>query len=227
MGLKQRIRLLVQGFNRKRKLKYILSLINENDSIIDIGVEAIKSIPQRFSTNYIEEYFLREKRNITCLGLQNDDFAFFRERYTNCELLLFDGKTFPAVKNGRYNIALSNAVIEHVGNYEAQKKWLEEISLISSKLVITTPNRYFPVETHTNILFLHWFPEKYRNKLFKIFCVSQKKVNCINELNLLSKNEFIKLLYLSGFSIIEIKINRILLFAMDFVIYAESKSNPY
>jgi len=208
----------VSEFNRKRKLSYLLQFIDINDTIIDVGVAAIKNPPREFGTNYIEEYFNRANRNITALGIDNEDYSFFKERYANCELILFDGINFPQF-TPKYNIAISNAVIEHVGNYETQLKWLQGLSSVSHQLLITTPNKWFPVEVHTRLLFLHWFNENIRRKLYRIFFVSKKSSTEMDELTLLSLRKLLEMLETAGFTILKIKKNKLLFFTMDFVIH--------
>jgi len=53
---------------------------------------------------------------------------------------------------------VSNAVIEHVGGLEDQRAFVAEHQRVGEAWVITTPNRWFPVESHTSVLFRHWSP---------------------------------------------------------------------
>jgi hypothetical protein len=53
---------------------------------------------------------------------------------------------------------LSNAVIEHVGGEVDQRAMVAEHCRVGRAWVITTPNRWFPVESHTSVLFKHWSP---------------------------------------------------------------------
>ena len=53
----------------------------------------------------------------------------------------------------------SSAVWEHVGNSENQQQMLDECLRVARKGVfLTTPNRWFPIEFHTQIPLLHWLP---------------------------------------------------------------------
>src|ERR1700687_4165124 len=53
----------------------------------------------------------------------------------------------------------SNAVIEHVGGWEKQKQFADEIRRVAAKgYFVTTPNRYFPIEPHTLMPFYQFFP---------------------------------------------------------------------
>lgn len=54
--------------------------------------------------------------------------------------------------------ALANAIIEHVGDESDQARFVAEQTRVARTWVITTPNRWFPVESHTSVLFLHWSP---------------------------------------------------------------------
>lgn len=56
------------------------------------------------------------------------------------------------------DFALSNAIIEHVGGEADQRRFVAEHVRVARCWVITTPNRWFPVESHTAALFRHWSP---------------------------------------------------------------------
>lgn len=78
------------------------------------------------------------------------------------------------------DFALANAIIEHVGGEKEQEKFVAEHCRVARNWAITTPNRWFPVESHTAVLFLHWLPRwRARRKEFS---------------RLLSRSEFRQLL---------------------------------
>jgi hypothetical protein len=56
------------------------------------------------------------------------------------------------------DFALANAIIEHVGQAPEQRQMVQEMTRVARTWVITTPNRWFPVESHTHTIFLHWLP---------------------------------------------------------------------
>ena len=56
------------------------------------------------------------------------------------------------------DFALANAIIEHVGQEAEQRKMVQEMTRVARTWVITTPNKWFPVESHTSAVFLHWLP---------------------------------------------------------------------
>jgi len=55
-----------------------------------------------------------------------------------------------------FDIATSNAVLEHVGSEAAQVQFVSELARVAGRVFITVPHRFFPVEHHTAIPFLHW-----------------------------------------------------------------------
>jgi SAM-dependent methyltransferase len=66
-----------------------------------------------------------------------------------------DGRRLPFADNS-FDVVFSNAVIEHVGSFEDQLRFVNEHKRVGRHWVITTPNRWFPIESHTNVLFRHW-----------------------------------------------------------------------
>jgi hypothetical protein len=60
--------------------------------------------------------------------------------------------------------SLANAIIEHVGDEVEQRRFIAEQTRVARTWVITTPNRWFPVESHTSVLFLHWWPTWRRSR---------------------------------------------------------------
>ncbi|MCB0764428.1 MAG: methyltransferase domain-containing protein [Flavobacteriales bacterium] len=70
-----------------------------------------------------------------------------------------------------YPIVFSNSVIEHVGEYEAQKAFAREARRVGGKLWIQTPAYECPMEPHYLTPFMHWFPKGARRKLARYFTV--------------------------------------------------------
>ena len=83
------------------------------------------------------------------------------------------------------------------------------IKLSKKYLVITRPKRLYPIDFHTKIPFIHWFPKNLHRFILKIFGLNylSKEEN----LNLLSKNELKKIL--ENFSnLVDFKIENLSLF---------------
>jgi len=105
--------------------------------------------------------------------------------------------SYDEIQSMKSDVVISNATIEHVGGFEQQKKMIENMLLLTKKyFIITTPNRYHPLDFHTKLPILHWFPKKIHRKLLKLLKLEffSKEEN----LNLLSKKDLITLLEIVG-----------------------------
>jgi hypothetical protein len=103
------------------------------------------------------------------------------------------------IQSMKSDVVISNATIEHVGSFENQKKMLQNIILLSKKIfIIITPNRWHPIDFHTKLPILHYFPKKVHRKILKMLNLEffSKEEN----LNLLSKNDLNILLKTCGVS---------------------------
>jgi ubiquinone/menaquinone biosynthesis C-methylase UbiE len=84
-----------------------------------------------------------------------DGFEFRLVRDTNLP--------FP---DGVFHVVLSNHVIEHVGELEAQKNHLREMRRVmrtDGVGYLATPNRWMVVEPHYRLPFLSWLPRPVRH----------------------------------------------------------------
>lgn len=74
-----------------------------------------------------------------------------------------DGRCMPFADDS-YDVVVSNAVIEHVGDESDQQRFVAEHTRVGRHWVITTPNRWFPVESHTSAVLRHWSPRWSRSR---------------------------------------------------------------
>ena len=75
--------------------------------------------------------------------------------------VLTDARTMPFCDDAA-DFLLANAVIEHVGDEADQRQFVAEHLRVGRAWATTTPNRWFPVESHTAAIFKHWSP-RWRN----------------------------------------------------------------
>lgn len=197
----------ISDSNRRKKFNMAMSLIKDNDTVIDLGVDPSLD----GNTNYFEKWFDR-KNKLTCLGVTSD-FSKFKKAFPDFDFLEFNGFDFPNFEK-KFDFAFSNAVIEHVGDFEKQILWLTEVSKICDTLFITTPNRWLPFETHSMTFFFHWFPDKIRNAIYRKI---GKSYFANDYMWLLGEKDFRTILEKGGFEIVSFHKNKFLFFDIDFV----------
>jgi hypothetical protein len=77
-----------------------------------------------------------------------------------------DARALPFADNS-FDYVVSNAVIEHVGGAPGAALMLREARRVARRgWIHTTPNRRFPMETHTGVPVLHWLPTAFRERAF-------------------------------------------------------------
>ena len=86
------------------------------------------------------------------------------------------------------DLVISSATIEHVGSFKNQIKKINNMIKLSKKyIVITTPNRFFPIEVHTKLPLIHWLPKNIFRKILLLLGMSYFADE--KNLNLLDKND--------------------------------------
>ncbi len=69
---------------------------------------------------------------------------------------------------GKFDLVISSATVEHVGGAANQARMVAScIRLANRYAVITTPNRWHPLEFHTHIPVLHWLPKPLHRRLLR------------------------------------------------------------
>jgi Methyltransferase domain len=122
------------------------------DKILDVGVTSDRSYSH---SNYLEAWY-PEKRRITAVGI--DDAAFLEDEYPGMAFIQANGLALP-FRDNSFDVVHSSAVLEHVGTFENQTKFISECGRVARRAVfLTTPNRWFPIEFHTILPLVHWFP---------------------------------------------------------------------
>lgn len=140
----------ISARSRKAKHAFFLEKIRPlaQETLLDVGVNAKEYSD---TDNYLERFYQHPK-NITAVSL--DDVSALQKEYPRVTFVQADGTNLPFTDN-QFDIAFSNAVIEHVGNQEEQGAFLQELIRVSKRGYLTTPNRFFPFEVHTRVPLLH------------------------------------------------------------------------
>ena len=134
--------------------------------------------------------------------------------------VVYDGRIFPFADKS-FGAVFSNAVIEHVGTPEDQQLFIEQMLRTGKNVYFTTPNKYFPVESHTNAILLHWFPA-----LFYAWCRRYCSYWTPQNLRLLSHADLEVLMQRSTATTYRIRRNRFFGLTMTFSVTCERASPP-
>ena len=144
-----------------------------SDRILDVGVSDVIND----GANVMERaYPYRDK--ITACGIgEGRDFqaAFPAAHYVRIE----PNVRLPFADNS-FDIATSNAVLEHVGSLEHQALFVRELCRVAQRVFISVPNRYFPIEHHTALPVAH-----YEDNMFRMACRVTGKSEWTKEENLI------------------------------------------
>lgn len=89
---------------------------------------------------------------------------------TRARLVLGDGRDL-SYRDDEFDLAYSNAVIEHVGELPDQLRMAAEMRRVGRAVWCQTPNRWFPVEPHLIGPLVHWLPARLRGSLLGWFLV--------------------------------------------------------
>jgi len=176
--------------SRQRKYDLFISLIKPKpgETILDVGV----SPHLGRATNYLELWYPRPEQITALANDEEKKFKNFRERFSEVKLVFGDGKNLDFPDNN-FDIVFCNAVVEHVGTNEEQKRFIHELIRVGKRAFITTPNYYFPMEVHTLIPFVHYLPRRMR---FWIWEKSGRgSWTDLSRLNLLRPKKFLSLCF--------------------------------
>lgn len=196
--------------SRTAKLDAFYGYVGSECDVLDVGVSNVDHSPQE---NLFMKSFRFPERRYT--GLAVDDMDSLRQQHPGKRFVVYDGRTFP-FGDGSFGAVFSNAVIEHVGTPEDQLHFINEMLRTGGKVYFTTPNKYFPVESHTNVLFLHWL-----TPLFYAWCRRYCSFWDASNLRLLSHAALEALMRRSDARQFRIQRNRFFGLTMTFSVYCE------
>ena len=180
---------LPEKYSLRTRLRMFDSLMNlacpsSETTILDVGV----TCDQRKDSNFFEKLYPYTKK-ITAVG--KEDCAFLEKDFPGLKFLKIDGSRLP-FQDKSFDLAVSFATIEHVGNRQRQKDFICELSRVSRQCCISTPNRWYPLEFHSMAPFIHWLPPSVFRLILR--CIGQTFYAKEENLNLLSQKEIINML---------------------------------
>jgi hypothetical protein len=142
-------------------------------TILDVGVSDVIND----GANMIERLYPYPE-NITAVGL--GDGANFKAAYPLIRYAQIHREAGLPFADQSFDIATSNAVLEHLGSWEAQFRFTRELCRVAKTVFISVPNRYFPIEHHTGIPVAHYW-----GATFALACRFLSKESWCDEKNLI------------------------------------------
>jgi SAM-dependent methyltransferase len=155
--------------SRRRKLALFLETMRPtaDTRVVDVGVDDSGFGDRRgacSTLNFFEELYPWPER-ITAVGVHGGER--FAERYPAVPYVQADALELP-FGDGEFDVYFSNAVLEHVGPREAQRRFVAEALRVAPRVFVTTPNRWFPVELHTRAPLVHWLPDAAAHRAYDL-----------------------------------------------------------
>jgi hypothetical protein len=131
---------------RRRRMKLFESLFPPSYSVVDLGGTdwnwSFVSRPYRITLVNIDREALRPQAEFSATKLR----------------VQADAMRTP-FRDGQFDVAFSNSVIEHLHTWERQKAFAAEVRRIAKYYFIQTPYRYFPIEPHVMVPGVQFLPK--------------------------------------------------------------------
>jgi hypothetical protein len=146
---------------RKEQLDLLISWMKPTlrSSVVDVGFAPTEDM---VDSNFFEKNY-KYKHKITAVSVE--DCSQIKKNYPSIKILTVSPNKKLPFKNSQFDIATSWATLEHVGDYNYQEKFINELLRIGKRVYITTPYRGCFYEPHTGLVFLHWLPLSVFRKL--------------------------------------------------------------
>jgi hypothetical protein len=81
-----------------------------------------------------------------------------QQRHENIQTIAGDATDLCQFRDGSFDVAFSNSVIEHLFTYENQRRMASEIQRVGRAFWVQTPNFWFPIEPHFHVPGWQWMP---------------------------------------------------------------------
>ena len=131
---------------------------SHSDRLLDVGVSDVVND----GANVLERSYPHQE-NITACGLGTG--IQFREAFPLVRYIQIEPNVRLPFDDNTFDIATSNAVLEHVGSLENQFFFVRELCRVARRVFISVPNRFFPIEHHTALPIVH-----YQDNIFQLAC---------------------------------------------------------
>jgi len=150
-------------------------------TVLDVGV----TCDRRADSNFFERLYPYPQQ-LTAVGME--DASFLEDLY-GITFIQTAGQSLP-FPDQSFDLVVSFAVIEHVGTPQQQTDFVQELCRVGKQVCVSTPNRWFPVEFHTVLPLLHWFPPTIFRRLLrwlrKDFWAQESNLNLLDQRSLVA-----------------------------------------
>lgn len=142
-------------FRRRRRLWFLKAFeLAETTTILDVG-------------GYPHDWYdLPVASRITLLNIDAPPPS--EEMRSNLTFVAGDGRHLPFADKS-FDIVYSNSVIEHLPQFEDQRRFADEVRRVGHSVYVQTPNRSFVIEPHFIGPHLPGLPREWQRRLFR-FC---------------------------------------------------------
>jgi hypothetical protein len=146
-------------WNRRRKLALFMETMRPGPEtrIVDVGVgdTPFGTEPGVAATHNFFEALYPWPGQITAVS--DVPLPNFGQAFPSIRTVVANGLELPFADD-EFDLAFSNAVVEHVGGRQDQRRFVAELCRVAPRVFVSTPNRWSPVETHTLVPLVHWLP---------------------------------------------------------------------
>jgi SAM-dependent methyltransferase len=185
------------------------------DTVLDLGVTSDRTYQ---SSNFFEALY-PHKAMITAAGI--DDASFLETMYPGVRFQFADATNLPFDDNA-FDYVHSSAVLEHVGSYANQQQMVSECLRVARKgICLATPNRWFPIEVHTQLPLVHWLPKSWFRAL--LYRIGQRELAMEANLNLMTERELRRIIALHPEWSFHFRAGRLLGLKSNIVLFAAKK----
>jgi len=135
--------------------------------VVDVGVgdTGYRTEPGVGATHNFFEALYPWPERITAVS--DVPLPHFAEYFPSVTWVVADGRDLP-FDDDSFDVAFSNAVVEHVGGRDDQRRFVHELCRVAPRVFVATPNRWFPLELHTLLPFFHWLPRRVGDRAFAL-----------------------------------------------------------
>jgi ubiquinone/menaquinone biosynthesis C-methylase UbiE len=144
----RKISILDQRFPQRRGFK-----------VLDIGGQVDEATAQ-----VIESH----EGTLYVVNIMREHLETIKAQHPGVRVVVADARCLPFADDA-FDLVYSNAVIEHVGDFDDQAAMAREVARVGKSWFITTPNRWFPFEFHMRLPFVSWLPARTLRRVGRMY----------------------------------------------------------